>query len=325
MGGLCRQPSVWMGIALTTARLRLRPLTENDIPRIMALLDDWEVVKHTANIPHPYTEADAASFIATMDSRFAAETGIALGMERAVDGVLVGCVGFGLDQDGTPELGFWVGREDWGRGYATEASSRLIRHMFEVLGMSRVWASCHPDNQASRRVMAKLGMASAGYERVALPARGQSVIMPVMALERDAWAAAHDARPQVLVVAAALIDGDGRVLLASRPPGKSMAGLWEFPGGKVQPGETPERALVRELAEELGIDTGASCLAPIGFASHDYDSFHLLMPLYALRRWEGQIVPREGQALRWVAQSRLGELPMPPADVPLVALLRTYL
>lgn len=131
--------------------------------------------------------------------------------------------------------------------------------------------------------------------------------------------------PVVLVVAAALIDGDGRVLLAQRPPGKAMAGLWEFPGGKVHADETPEAALVRELHEELAIDTSESCLAPFTFASHAYDDFHLLMPLYVCRVWQGFPVAREGQKLAWVRPARMGDYPMPPADVPLVAMLRDLL
>jgi 8-oxo-dGTP diphosphatase len=133
------------------------------------------------------------------------------------------------------------------------------------------------------------------------------------------------ARALVLVAAAALVDADGRVLVARRPPGKSMAGLWEFPGGKVRPGETPEAALVRELREELGVDTAESCLAPIAFASHAYVDFHLLMPLFACRVWRGEPHAREGQALKWVMPARLAELEMPPADRPLIALLRDLL
>lgn len=125
----------------------------------------------------------------------------------------------------------------------------------------------------------------------------------------------------VLVVAVALIDTDGRVLLAQRPEGKSLAGLWEFPGGKVETGENPEECLIRELNEELGITVSKACLAPLSFASHGYHDFHLLMPLYVCRRWEGQVHGREGQALEWVRPAKLRTYPMPPADEPLVAAL----
>ena len=131
--------------------------------------------------------------------------------------------------------------------------------------------------------------------------------------------------PVVLVAAVALVDPDDRVLIAQRPAGKAMAGLWEFPGGKVDPGETPEVALIRELKEELGIDVTHNCLAPFTFASHAYDDFHLLMPLYLCRVWDGIVTPQEGQALKWVRPNRLADYPMPPADVPLVAMLRDFL
>ena len=125
----------------------------------------------------------------------------------------------------------------------------------------------------------------------------------------------------LLVVACALVDADGRVLLAQRPEGKKLAGMWEFPGGKVEPGESPEAALIRELDEELGLTTWESCLAPLTFASHSYDSFHLLMPLFVCRRYDGQPRGREGQALKWVRPRDMRSLPMPPADEPLVATL----
>jgi len=123
----------------------------------------------------------------------------------------------------------------------------------------------------------------------------------------------------LLVAACALVDADGRVLIAQRPPDKSMAGLWEFPGGKVEAGETPERALIRELKEELSIDVKQACLAPFVFASHAYPEFHLLMPLFVCRRWEGTPTPREGQTLKWVKAQTLSAYPMPPADAPLIA------
>lgn len=129
----------------------------------------------------------------------------------------------------------------------------------------------------------------------------------------------------VLVAAVALIDRDGRVLLAQRPEGKSLAGLWEFPGGKVESGESPETALIRELYEELGIETWQSCLAPLTFASHGYEDFHLLMPLFACRRWQGVPQPREGQNLAWVRAAELSTYPMPPADIPLIPVLRDWL
>lgn len=129
----------------------------------------------------------------------------------------------------------------------------------------------------------------------------------------------------LLVAACALIDPDGRVLLAQRPEGKSMAGLWEFPGGKVETGERPETTLIRELNEELGIRVKEDCLAPFAFASHGYQDFHLLMPLYLCRRWEGIVHPREGQKLAWVRPKEMGNYEMPPADVPLVAQLRDLL
>jgi 8-oxo-dGTP diphosphatase len=129
----------------------------------------------------------------------------------------------------------------------------------------------------------------------------------------------------VLVAAVALVDPDGRVLLAQRPPGKHLAGMWEFPGGKVHAGESPEAALVRELAEELGIETDVKCLAPFTFASHSYEDFHLLMPLYVCRVWQGIARPMEGQTLAWVRPAQLTDYEMPPADIPLIAMLKDLL
>ena len=129
----------------------------------------------------------------------------------------------------------------------------------------------------------------------------------------------------LLVVAAALVDGEGRVLIAQRPQGKQLAGQWEFPGGKVEDGETPEDALIRELQEELGIEVKRACLAPFVFASHTYDSFHLLMPLYLIRRWEGEPQRREHTAIKWVRPNDMRDYPMPPADLPLVAWLQDFI
>ncbi len=137
-------------------------------------------------------------------------------------------------------------------------------------------------------------------------------------------------RPQgpvdlMLVCAVVMMDIDGRILIAQRPKGKSMAGLWEFPGGKIERGETPERALIRELHEELNIDTTESCLAALTFASHSYDDFHLLMPVYVCRKWDGTLRAKEGQLLKWVTIEELKDYPMPPADLPLIAMIRDFL
>jgi 8-oxo-dGTP diphosphatase len=134
--------------------------------------------------------------------------------------------------------------------------------------------------------------------------------------------AAPSPKPTLLVAAAALVDADGRVLICKRPAGKQLAGMWEFPGGKVEPGETPEQCLIRELDEELGIKVTHACLAPFVFASHAYESFHLLMPLYLCRRWEGFVTAKEHEALAWVRPNDMQDYPMPPADAPLVAWLR---
>ncbi|WP_137930577.1 (deoxy)nucleoside triphosphate pyrophosphohydrolase [Mesorhizobium comanense] len=132
---------------------------------------------------------------------------------------------------------------------------------------------------------------------------------------------ANPGKRLLLVAACALVDADGRVLLAQRPPGKQLAGLWEFPGGKVEPGETPEQCIIRELHEEIGIETDIPCLAPLTFASHSYDDFHLLMPLFVCRRFRGIAQPREGQALKWVRPKQMRDYPMPPADAPLIPFL----
>jgi 8-oxo-dGTP diphosphatase len=132
---------------------------------------------------------------------------------------------------------------------------------------------------------------------------------------------ANTGKRLLLVAACALVDADGRVLLAQRPEGKQLAGLWEFPGGKVEPGETPEQCLIRELQEEIGIETDIPCLAPLTFASHSYDDFHLLMPLFVCRRFRGIAQPNEGQALKWVRPKQMRDYPMPPADAPLIQFL----
>jgi 8-oxo-dGTP diphosphatase len=240
------------------------------------------------------------------------------GIERLRDGRLIGFIELRRD-GGAGEITVWLGRDYWGKGFASETVMRLARFAFQGLHLAEVRARVLPANAASARVFAKAGFAERGTAACGChQAR-------LFVLDRAAWDARHGARPMVLVAAAAIIDTDGRVLIARRPEGKDMAGLWEFPGGKVRAGETPEAALIRELAEELSVDTRESCFAAIACASHDYDAFHLLMPLFACRVWKGWPMAREGQELRWVAPARLADVPMPPADAPLVSLLRDLL
>jgi 8-oxo-dGTP diphosphatase len=321
----CLSPSRrWSGAPIDTARLRLRPLRTDDAETVTRLLDDWDVARNTSNIPFPYDLATALEFVAKVEAENASGRALVFAVEERPAGGLIGCVG-GSIESGRAEVGYWFGRAAWGKGYASEALLRLLRQLFDNYGIESAWASVLPENRASRRVLEKAGFAFEERQRVDLPARGVNADLDFLVLPRVNWLAARARRPMLLVAAVALIDVDGRVLLAQRPPGKSMAGQWEFPGGKLDEGETPEQALVRELDEELGIDVSASCLAPFAFASHDYDRFHLLMPLYLCRRWQGTAIPREGQRLAWVAPSRLADYPMPPADVPLVAMLRDWL
>lgn len=315
------------GLRLETAELDLRPLRPDDAPAIQALVAAWEVARWTANIPHPYEPGMAEAWIAENQRDCERGESLVFAIERRADRALVGAIGLMFEAaENMAEVGYWIGMPYWGQGYATEALRGLLRLAFGRLGLDRVAASAMIDNLASMRVQEKAGLIHTGDGEIHAPARGASFAGRHRAITREAFLA-REAAPvrTLLVVAVALVDGDGRVLLARRPAGKPMAGLWEFPGGKVHDGETPEAALIRELGEELGVDTAASCLAPLTFASHRYDHFHLLMPLYVCRVWRGNPHPHEGQELAWVRPARLGDYPMPPADTPLIPVLRDLL
>ncbi len=322
--GCLSAPAAGRAGPIDSARLRLRPPRVADADAFVAMLNDKGVVDATANIPYPYTRDDALAFVERAGREMAEGRGLVFAIEERAGGGVVGCIGATITA-ASAELGYWLGRAHWGRGYATEAARRVVRLLFAQWGCTMVWACPLPENAASHHVLEKAGFAFDRRERRAMPARGIECDLDLYVLDRETWEMARAERPRVLVAAAALIDPDGRVLLARRPDGKAMAGLWEFPGGKVGPDETPESALIRELAEELGIEATESCLAPLAFASHDYDSFHLLMPLYAIRQWRGRAEAREGQTLAWVRPARLSDYPMPPADIPLVAILRDWL
>jgi len=310
---------------LETERLRLRPLAEKDVAAIVALAGDREVSLHTTTIPHPYGEADARRWLADVAMGIAAGTQWTFALAEPRGDALIGAVGLHLFRDPPrATLGYWLGKPYWGKGLMSEAVARFLRGAFEELGLARIDSSYMPENAASGRVLAKAGFVTTGTAVQHARARARDVELVTTSLDAASWRSRHPLRT-VLVAAVALIDADGRVLIAQRPPGKAMAGLWEFPGGKVQAGETPERALIRELKEELGVDVSESCLGAFTFASHAYAEFHLLMPLYLCRKWQGTPTAHEHTALKWVRADRLADYPMPPADVPLVAMLRDFL
>ena len=323
-----------MNLPLRTQRLTLRPIVADDATAMHRLVNDWEVVRMLSRLPFPYPRDLMDEWIASTARQIEAGTAYALAITGDELGreLLVGCISVRLDAaPGVGQIGYWIGRRFWGHGVATEAVARVASWALAHLPIERLRASVAVDNPASGAVLRRAGFRETGTGTEEFHARGGVHPVRVFEAGRDdifgteTPSAEGEAKKLVLVAACALIDTDTRVLLARRPEGKKMAGLWEFPGGKVNPGETPEAALIRELHEELGIDVSEACLAPFAFASHAYDTFHLLMPLYLCRRWEGFVQPLEGQALAWVRPARLTEYEMPAADKPLVPLLRDFL
>jgi len=325
-------------VPLVTERLTLRPLRADDAAALHRLVNDWEVAKTLARVPFPYPRDLADEWIASTRAQIAAGTAWHLAVTREEDGTeaLLGCVGLTLDAKNPreAELGYWIGRRHWGQGLGPEAAGRLAHWALANLEIYRLVASALVDNERSAAVLRRIGFKESGAGSQEFISRGG--LMPVRLFSATRMDIAAEAptpveaapatgKPTLLVAAVALMDSENRVLLARRPEGKPLAGLWEFPGGKVAPGETPEEALIRELREELGIDVSAACLGPFTFASHTYEKFHLLMPLYLCRRWQGQVTAMEGQVLAWVRPARLGDYAMPPADIPLVAMLRDFL
>ena len=300
----------------------LRRMVPGDAAAVTRLVNDYSVAGNLARVPFPYREQLALDWIASAGQQI--DSGDAYHLAITRDDVLVGCIGLTLKRNALPEIGYWIGRKFWGQQFAREAAAALLDWSERHLGIREFEASALTDNLASQAVLRHLGFVETGPGVQQFLSRNRN--MPVVMFRRTAAPARPPApKPILLVVACALVDSDGRILLAQRPEGKSLAGLWEFPGGKLDEGETPEAALIRELREELSIETRESCLSPLFFASHSYPKFHLLMPLYICRKWEGRAEPREGQALAWVRPEKLADYPMPPADVPLIALLRDFL
>jgi 8-oxo-dGTP diphosphatase len=317
------------GPVLRTKRLLLRPLQSADAPAFHRLINDWDICRKLPDAPFPYPVQLAAEWIAAAAADREAGKAQQFALVEEASGVLIGCAGLRLARDGkSADLGYWIGRKYWRQGFGLEVAARLTSWGLAEMQINKVTATVAEDNEASLAVLARAGFMETGKGTKAFLCRAEAKL-PVrhFAATREMPKSTEPVAkpPVVLVAACALVDAEGRILLARRPEGKKMAGLWEFPGGKIEPFETPEAALIRELKEELGIAVEAKNLAPFAFASHPYDSFHLLMPLYLCRRWHGKPQPREGQALAWVAPDRLVEYPMPAADRPLIPMLRDFL
>lgn len=330
---------------LATERLTLRPWQASDAASLHRLLNDWEVIRTLAVVPFPYSRKLADEWVASCATHLADGSAYQLAITGTEAGteLLIGGIGLRLNPvTRMGELGYWVGRAYWGHGVASEAAGRLVRWALANLDIDRIEASVATDNAGSTAVLRRIGCRQVGegmkmsvahsaerkvliFEATRADLFGDHGEKPDAGMPDDGVVAAPGAKKIVLVSAVALVDSDTRILLARRPEGKSMAGLWEFPGGKVEPGETPEAALIRELREELGIDVASNCLAPFTFASHEYATFHLLMPLFLCRRWKGTPTPKEGQTLAWVSPAKLVDYKMPEADRPLVPLLRDFL
>ncbi|HYZ62218.1 MAG TPA: 8-oxo-dGTP diphosphatase MutT [Acetobacteraceae bacterium] len=320
---------------LATERLLLRPLRPDDAEAIHRLVNDWEVVRMLSQLPFPYPRELADKWIASTLEQIERGSGyhLAITGQEAGREMLIGCIGLRLDmKPRAGNLGYWIGRRFWGHGVATEAASRLSRWALANLDLDRLEAHVAVDNPGSSVVLRRAGFREVGTGLENFLARGgKHPVIRFEATRDDLFdkpepdPAPESGTPLVLVAACALIDVDGRILITRRPEGKPMAGLWEFPGGKLHPGEAPEEAIIRELREELGIDVASNCLAAFAFASHRYKRFHLLMPLFLCRRWSGRPEGREGQSLAWVRPEKLADYPMPEADKPLIPLLRDFL
>ncbi|MBV1838761.1 bifunctional GNAT family N-acetyltransferase/(deoxy)nucleoside triphosphate pyrophosphohydrolase [Acetobacter estunensis] len=325
---------------LAVGTLTLRALKPDDASAIHARVNDWNVIRMLNRLPFPYPADLAAQWIA--ETLRQAREGHAYHFAILdSSGQLIGCVGLTLGQGAqknTASLGYWVAHSHWGQGVARQAGCRVCRWAFAHLGLHTITATAAEDNTASCALLGRLGFRQTGTGEQSFMARGGKVpVRHFTVTQPELDAALRPGTPEaeaqtapvqrklLLVVAAALLDPDNRILLAQRPKGKALAGLWEFPGGKVEPGEELETALVRELYEELGIDVGRACLTPFTFASHAYETFDLLMPLYLCRQWQGTPQGREGQTLAWVHADNLASYPMPPADLPLLPFLRALL
>ena len=316
-------------------------LREEDAAALHRLVNDWEVAKTLARVPFPYPRELADEWIVSTWAQIAAGEAWHLAMAGA-DDALLGCAGLTLNRrTGRAELGYWVGRRHWGKGLGPEAAGRLARWALDELGVEAVDASVLRDNARSVAMLRRLGIPRCGRGDGALPVarRGADAGAAVRSRpggsarrrHRRRGRAGTGRRRRTAATSscwwwpAPWWTGTGACCWPAARKASRWPGSGSSPAARSIPSETPEAALIRELGEELGIGVEASCLAPFTFASHPHPEGHLLMPLFLCRKWEGAVRAREGQALAWVRPQRLRDYAMPPADKPLVAMLRDFL
>lgn len=298
-------------LPIATERLTLRPLQKRDEVLMSHLLNDKDITERLQRVPHPYALQDAETFIAYAHRSMAEGNCVILAIVRRSDQQFMGII----SSEG--ELGLWLGKPYWGQGYGAEAMGALVHFCFHVLKQKELKASAFKTNTASRRIFEKLRFREVGTKEASSRAFEGTREAVCYAFSCHDFITRYHAvkRPLVWVVAAVLINEKGEMLISERPQGKALPGVWELPGGKMEPGETPEISLIRELQEELGIQVREEDLEPLTFASYRYDTFHMIMPLYLCHKWEGAPHGVEGQNLRWVTYADLATTPLPAADI----------
>lgn len=321
-----------------TPNLSLRLFGPEHLDFVQKTAAQWEVAQWLAQVPHPYPEDGARTFLTSAEDCFSSGQALRWVVSDRQTGAMLGFVGLDAKagSDEPWHLGYWFAPEAWGRGVATEAAFHALTFAFWYMELPAIWTGFHVENHASRRVLEKCGFegwTESSIETVhSGPTPSFETTLSRGSFDEFVFSGGCTMQPQldrnvpvVWVVAAALFNEQDQVLVAQRPKGKALEGLWEFPGGKIEPNEGPEAALIRELKEELGIDVGIGCLAPLTFASFPYPKFHLMMPLYAARKWQGEPKGQERQAIKWVSKFELRDLQMPPADEPLVPVIMDWM
>ncbi|MBX9622166.1 MAG: GNAT family N-acetyltransferase [Alphaproteobacteria bacterium] len=298
-------------LPIATERLTLRPLQEGDAVPMAAFANDKDIAERLLRMPHPYALQDAKTFIASVQGSMAEGKCVILAITRRSDQQFMGVI----SSEG--KLGLWLGKSYWGQGYGTEAMGALVHFCFHVLQQKELKASALKTNTASRRIFEKLEFREVGIKEASSKTFEGTREAVCYTLSFHDFITRYHAmqRPLVWVVAAVLINENGEMLISERPQGKALPGVWELPGGKMEPGETPEVSLIRELQEELGIQVREEDLEPLTFASYRYDTFHMIMPLYLCHKWESTPRGAEGQRLAWVNYADLASIPLPAADI----------